>query len=83
MEIVWYVNGTAQEGEDYVVDDLIWLWDHTTLEDEYIIMRNSKGVNSKFFEPGPYHPEFEETLKDFIHWYLACLAGSLLSAAPN
>ena len=83
VEIVWYVNGTAQEGEDYVVDDLIWLWDHTTLEDEYIIMRNSKGVNSKFFEPGPYHPEFEETLKDFIHWYLACLAGSLSSAPPN
>jgi Rieske 2Fe-2S family protein len=83
VEIVWYVNGTAQEGEDYVVDDLIWLWDHTTLEDEYIIMRNSKGVNSKFFEPGPYHPEFEETLKDFIHWYLACLAGSLSSASPN
>lgn len=83
VEIVWYVNGTAQEGEDYVVDDLIWLWDHTTLEDEYIIMRNSKGVNSKFFEPGPYHPEFEETLKDFIHWYIACLAGSLSSAPPN
>ena len=83
VEIVWYVNRTAQEGEDYVVDDLIWLWDHTTLEDEYIIMRNSKGVNSKFFEPGPYHPEFEETLKDFIHWYLACLADSLSSAQPN
>ncbi len=70
MEVVWFVNGDAQEGVDYDVDKLIWLWHSTTLEDEYIITRNSEGVNSRFFEPGPYHPEFEETLQFFVDWYL-------------
>lgn len=77
VEIVWFVRGDAEPGVDYQVDDLIWLWDHTTQEDEYIIMRNSKGVNSRFFEPGPYHPEFEETLRDFVHWYLHTLETTL------
>ena len=70
MEVVWFVNGDAAEGVDYDVKRLIWLWHNTTLEDEYIISRNSEGVNSRFFEPGPYHPEYEATLTEFIHWYL-------------
>ncbi|MEH6581390.1 MAG: aromatic ring-hydroxylating dioxygenase subunit alpha [Halioglobus sp.] len=70
MEVIWFVNGDAAEGRDYDVDKLIWLWHNTSLEDEYIISRNSEGVNSRFFEPGPYHPEFEETLQSFVDWYL-------------
>ena len=77
MEVVWFVNGDAREGVDYDRDKVTWLWHNTTLEDEYIITRNSEGVNSHFFEPGPYHPEFENTLKEFIHWYLATLSASL------
>jgi Rieske 2Fe-2S family protein len=77
MEVVWFVNGDAREGVDYECDKVTWLWHNTTLEDEYIITRNSEGVNSHFFEPGPYHPEFESTLKEFIHWYLATLSASL------
>ncbi len=73
MQVVWYVNGDAREGEDYDKDKLTWLWHNTTLEDEYIISRNSAGVNSQFFEPGPYHPEFEDTLNNFIKWYLHTL----------
>ena len=77
MEVVWFVNGDAQEGVDYERDNVTWLWHHTTQEDEYIITRNSEGVNSRFFEPGPYHPEFESTLKEFIHWYLATLSATV------
>jgi len=73
MEVVWYVNGDAREGVDYDKDKVIWLWHHTTLEDEFIIKRNSEGVNSRFFEPGPYHPEYEETLQCFVRWYLDTL----------
>jgi phenylpropionate dioxygenase-like ring-hydroxylating dioxygenase large terminal subunit len=76
MEVVWFVNGDAQEGVDYDREKLVWLWHNTTLEDEFIITRNSEGVNSRFFEPGPYHPEFEETLQQFIHWYLDTLAAA-------
>ena len=74
MEVVWYVNGDAVEGVDYEAEKVAWLWHHTSLEDEYIILRNSEGVNSRFFEPGPYHPEYEATLMEFISWYLKALA---------
>jgi phenylpropionate dioxygenase-like ring-hydroxylating dioxygenase large terminal subunit len=77
MHVAWFVNGDAVEGRDYHTDKLIWLWDRTTKEDEYIISRNSAGVNSQFFEPGPYHPEFEEGLKGFTDWYLDILRSTL------
>jgi phenylpropionate dioxygenase-like ring-hydroxylating dioxygenase large terminal subunit len=77
MEVVWFVRGDAQEGKDYDRDKVTWLWHNTTLEDEYIITRNSEGVNSRFFEPGPYHPEYEETLQQFVDWYLDTLSSSL------
>ena len=77
MELVWLVRGDAVEGTDYDLERLTWLWHHTTLEDEYIITRNAAGVNSRFFEPGPYHPEFEFTLTQFIHWYLHTLEASI------
>ena len=74
MELVWYVNSDAQEGVDYDKEDLTWLWHFTSLEDEFIIMRNSAGVNSHFFQPGPYHPEHESTCMEFISWYLKALS---------
>ncbi len=77
MEVVWYVNGGAKEGVDYDVDRVTALWHNTTLEDEYIITRNSEGVNSQFFEPGPFHPEFEEVSMMFVDWYLDTLEKSV------
>ena len=74
--LVPFVRGDAEEGKDYDKDELIWLWHHTTQEDEYIIMRNSAGVNSRFFEPGPYNPGFEYSSLDFVNWYLDILAQS-------
>ena len=76
MEVVWYVNGDAVEGVDYEVEKVTWLWHHTSLEDEYIILRNNEGLNSRFFEPGPYHPEYEATLMEFISWYLKALSSA-------
>ena len=73
MEVVWFVRGDAVEGRDYDREKVTWLWHHTTLEDEYIITRNSEGVNSRFFEPGPYHPDFEATLQQFVAWSLDTL----------
>jgi phenylpropionate dioxygenase-like ring-hydroxylating dioxygenase large terminal subunit len=73
MEVIWFVNGDAVEGVDYDVDRLIWLWNRTSLEDEYIITRNSEGVNSRFFKPGPLHPEFESWVVGFNKWYIHSL----------
>ena len=73
MELVWFVRGDAEQGRDYDREAVTWLWDRTTREDEYIISRNSAGVHSRFFEPGPYHPEFESLCLDFVGWYLTAM----------
>ena len=73
MELVWFVRGDAEEGRDYDRDAVTWLWDRTTREDQSIITRNSEGVHSRFFEPGPYHPEHESMCIEFGDWYLAAL----------
>ena len=73
MELVWFVRGDAEEGVDYDRERLTWLWHETSLEDLKIITQNSEGVNSHFFEPGPYHPEYEALCMEFVSWYLQAL----------
>ncbi len=69
MEIVWLVRDDAREGEDYDLARLIWMWDVTSIADKKIIDHNQKGVNSTFYQPGPFHTmEYEATR--FIEWYL-------------
>lgn len=83
MEIVWFVAGDAREGVDYDREALTWLWHVTTLEDKRIMTLNAAGVNSQFFEPGPQHPEFEDTPKRFLDWYLHALAGDFSVVPPT
>ena len=71
-DISWLVNGKAEEGKDYTLDDLIWLWDVTTIADKQIIESNQAGVNSRFYTPGPY-TEMEEPTREFVDWYLQCM----------
>jgi Rieske 2Fe-2S family protein len=68
-EITWLVNEKAEEGKDYKLEDLIWLWDVTTIADKRIIENNQAGVNSRFYQPGPF-TEMEDFERDFINWYL-------------
>ena len=70
MEIIWLVRGDAQEGVDYDRDKLTWLWRVTTEADKKITEDNQKGVNSRYYEPGPYAP-MEANLQAWIGWYLA------------
>ncbi|MCY3621907.1 MAG: aromatic ring-hydroxylating dioxygenase subunit alpha [Gammaproteobacteria bacterium] len=76
MELVWFVRGDAEEGRDYEREALTWLWDRTTREDQTLILRNSEGVLSRFFEPGPYHPAQERLCIEFVDWYLDALGRS-------
>jgi Rieske 2Fe-2S family protein len=71
-DITWLVNGDAKEGKDYDVTELIWLWDITTIADQQIIERNAEGVNSRFYEPGPYSL-MEDFTARFVDWYLATI----------
>lgn len=75
MEVVWLVRGDAAEGKDYKKSELTWLWHQTTLEDMHIVSQTAEGVNSHFFEPGPFHPEREAFALEFIEWYLDRLEG--------
>jgi phenylpropionate dioxygenase-like ring-hydroxylating dioxygenase large terminal subunit len=78
-EITWLVNGSAVEGRDYDRTALTWLWDVTTLADKQIIERNQKGVESRFYEPGPLSP-MEDYTHRFMEWYVATMRGPADSA---
>lgn len=68
-EITWLVHQDAVEGRDYQVDDITWLWRYTMEEDKKITENNQAGVNSRFYRPGPHSQE--ESLDEFLGWYLA------------
>ena len=68
-QIYWMVRANAEEGKDYDVEELTWLWDITTLSDKEIIVNNSKGVHSKYYEPGPFSG-MERAERIYIEWIL-------------
>ncbi len=72
-EIYWLVRGDADEGRDYDVAELTWLWDVTTKADRKIIVNNSKGVHSKYYEPGPF-AGMENMERVYVEWLLRELA---------
>jgi Rieske 2Fe-2S family protein len=71
-DITWLVNADAVEGKDYDKDRLIWLWDVTTVADKRIIEANAKGVNSRYYEPGPLS-EMEAFTWNYMSWYLQAI----------
>jgi len=68
-EIYWLVRNDAEEGRDYDVEQLTWLWDVTTIADKTIIVNNSKGVHSRYYEPGPFS-DMEDAERSYIEWIL-------------
>jgi len=72
MEVTWLVRDDAEEGVDYELERLTWMWDVTSKADKRIINDNQAGVNSRFYEPGPFS-EMESSPRDFAQWYLRTL----------
>lgn len=68
-EITWLVRSNAEQGRDYDVDKLTWLWDVTTLADLDIITDNAAGVRSRFYEPGEFSV-MERAESVWVEWYL-------------
>ncbi len=77
VELMWLVHKDAQEGKDYNVDEMIWMWDVTTKADKRIIENNQKGVLSKEYKPGPLS-KMEVGLEKFKKWYLGQLETSII-----
>lgn len=73
MELVYLVRADAREGIDYDLDRLTKLWTVTTTEDKRITEENQKGVNSRYYQPGPYAP-MELNAVAWINWYLGEIA---------
>lgn len=73
MRLTWLVNEHAEAGKDYDLERLTWLWDVTSNADKRIIDHNQKGVNSRFYEGGPYS-EMEPFTRKFVEWYLHSIA---------
>ena len=72
-DIYWFVRNDAEEGKDYDVDELTWLWDVTTESDKEIIVNNWKGVRSRYYQPGPLS-EMEDYEQNWTEWILQELA---------
>ena len=73
MEVIWLVRGDAVAGSDYDADRLTWLWRVTSEADKRIIELNQQGVNSRWYEPGPYS-QMEQHAARFVRWILAGLS---------
>lgn len=71
-DVYWLVRDDAEAGRDYDVDDLTWLWDITTRSDKEIIVNNWKGVQSRFYRPGPFS-KMEDWERIFVEWLLRSL----------
>jgi Rieske 2Fe-2S family protein len=70
MEVIWLVRGDAEAGRDYDLEQLTWLWKLTSVADKRIIELNQQGINSRYYQPGPYS-EMEQDTRRFIEWILA------------
>ncbi len=70
MEVIWLVRAGACAGVDYDPARLTWLWQVTSVADKRIIELNQQGINSRYYEPGPYS-EMEQDTRRLTEWILA------------
>jgi len=65
----WIVHKDAVEGVDYDPERLRHVWDQTNDQDRLLAERSQAGINSKAYQPGPYHPTYEFGVINFVDWY--------------
>ncbi len=55
------------------------MWVATNDQDRRIVEENQRGILSPAYEPGPYSPEHEGGVTQFVDWYCrmmeSCLGG--------
>ncbi|MFV0301555.1 MAG: aromatic ring-hydroxylating oxygenase subunit alpha [Paracoccus sp. (in: a-proteobacteria)] len=74
----WLVHKDAVEGVDYDLKRLTEVWLATNDEDREIIETNQRGILSPAYLPGPYSPDWESGVIQFVDWY----AGAMDRALP-
>ncbi len=76
LHVTWLVNGDAEEGVDYDVERVTWLWRVTAAADKQIIEQNHLGVSSRYYRPGPYALPIENSSRRFAEWVLHDIASA-------
>jgi len=78
----WLVHKDAVEGRDYDLKRLTEVWEATNDEDRLVVEENQKGILSPAYEPGPYSPQQESGVAQFIDWYCTTMTRHLTPAKP-
>ncbi|MHA6688107.1 aromatic ring-hydroxylating oxygenase subunit alpha [Mesorhizobium sp. A556] len=65
----WLVHKDAVEGVDYDLKRLTEVWTATNNEDREVVEANQNGIRSPAYAPGPYAPEWESGVIQFVDWY--------------
>ncbi len=79
----WLVHKDAVEGVDYDLDELTHVWLATNDQDRGVVEENQRGILSPAYEPGPYSPEHESGVVQFVQWYCTTLEQALGEARPS
>ncbi len=74
---MWLVHKDAEEGNEYDLNEIIWMSDVTTLADKTILEHNQKGVLSRKYKPGPLSLMEIGGVDKFQNWYLKHFQNSL------
>ncbi|WP_439153752.1 aromatic ring-hydroxylating oxygenase subunit alpha [Yoonia sp.] len=77
----WLVDKDAVEGVDYDLKRLTEVWVATNDEDREIVEGNQQGINSPAYLPGPYSPEQESGVEQFVDWYVQTMQRGLTPRA--
>ena len=77
----WLVHKDAVEGVDYDLKRLTEVWNATNDEDREITETNQRGILSPAYQPGPYSPDWESGVVQFVDWYVSSLERSVAPLA--
>jgi Rieske 2Fe-2S family protein len=77
----WLVDRDAVEGVDYDLTRLTEVWLSTNDEDRRIVEGNQQGINSPAYLPGPYSPEQESGVEQFVDWYVRTMQRAMAPVA--
>jgi Rieske 2Fe-2S family protein len=73
----WLVHKDAVEGKDYSLEELTEVWIATNDQDRRVVQENQVGILSPAYEPGPYAPEHESGVTQFVDWYCGAMRDGL------
>lgn len=69
FHIHWFLSGDA-EPSDYELDNLVHVWDRTTVQDVELVERTQMGLRSRRYAPGPLNTTEEPGIRASLDTYL-------------